>query len=195
MKNKLIIASMICAQLWASDHAPRRGTLQVIGDKIDDVLAFIVSYKGDPKPYSETGVGIELLNKSGKKLWIAIANGGSFGDYDASLNAQPLKEKSSFGFQTNINKHSMLAIWDKDPGAISVSRNIMSKGTWSFSPAPKAVYEIAPGKTIYLSIYSDLSVKPQSGPKNGSLGKTRSGLSLSDNISKLEKDKYITKIK
>lgn len=186
---------MLIGSLWASDHVARRGTLGAIGDKIDDIISFAKSFSGEPQPYSTTKIGVDILNKSGRTLWVAMANGSSWGDFNASLVAQKVKHKDFIQFPTDINQTTMIAIWLTDPKSISIERNVIIKGNWTFSPTPAAVYQIKPGKTIYISVYDDLSVKPQTGPNNGAHGKTRSGLSLANNISKLEKDSYITKIK
>lgn len=153
-----------------------------------NIINTVASFFGEPKTYEETGIGIEILNKTGKSIWVTVINAQGFKgweyDFNDPVEIKPsgLLEAGSIAFKTNINQKTALAIWQQKPKSIEISNNILSQGTWGITPKPDWLYEVeGEGKTIYVTIDKN-GIRPQTGPRGGNAGKTNSGLSLKQNI-------------
>ena len=152
-----------------------------------DILNAVASFIGDPQPYSKTGYGVEVLNKTGSSIWVTVINaeglkGADFNYNDpAEVKANGFFEEGSRAFKTKIDKKTALAIWAKKPQQIKISKNIISKGTWEVTPKPDWLVEFESGKTAYVTVDKN-GVRPQTGPRGGAAGKTNSGLSLEKNV-------------
>lgn len=153
-----------------------------------DIINAVASFFGDPKEYKDTGYGVEVLNKTGKTIWVVVINatdalGTSF-NHDRNpveIKSKGLIEEGSRAFKTDINRKTALAVWQKKPTKFNVSKNVVKKGTWEVQPKPDWYVEFTPGKTAYVTVDKS-GIRPQTGPRQGKAGKTNSGLSLKNNV-------------
>ena len=98
-----------------------------------DILNAVASFMGEPQPYSKSGFGVEILNKTGNSIWVTVVNATGMKGANFTFN-NPLEIKSnglfedgSRAFKTDINQKTALAIWQKNPQKINVSKNIIFK--------------------------------------------------------------------
>ncbi|HLJ31830.1 MAG TPA: hypothetical protein VKU36_05300 [Candidatus Babeliales bacterium] len=109
---------------------------------------------------------IEIYNKTNESIQVDIADGSSRKDITTAY--------------VNPNEQ-----WNSgDRTTITLNTKLLMQVSTKANPSPKAFMIDAPGKTKYLSWDPAKSqpLYPQTGPLLGLLGKTKSGLSLSNNI-------------
>ncbi len=127
----------------------------------------------------DTKIGFELINKSASPLWIAITNGGDITGKVARVGGGRMTR-----FEIDTKKETEMIVWLKNPGNIALERKWLVGGRVIFDPKPDKIYTFTKGKTIYLTWDMAKFPRPQTGPLRGILGKTDSGLSLANNVTK-----------
>lgn len=157
-----------------------------------DIYNAIGSLFKEKKSFEESGFGLEVLNKSGSPIWVAVIESEGLGGFDWRLDgpfevaAKGLFEYGNRAFKVGIDTKRGLAIWKQRPSeTLDASKNIRAKGTWTITPKPDMYVEFgekAKGKTAYVTVDAK-SVRPQTGPRGGKAGMTDSGLSLEKNVS------------
>lgn len=112
----------------------------------------------------------ELYNKSKENIWVRLKNGNDIVKYQRTevFSSQPGRVVQ---LNPDTNKESHLEVWFDDPEASLYGRK-------------RADYELdLPAKrNLYLTYAPSLNIYPQTGPWKGLLGKTKSGLSLKNNV-------------
>ncbi len=135
--------------------------------------------------YEESGIGLELINKSKRPIWIVARNGEEL-SRPLKVNAITPKYRQGIRLKLDISKPTQLAVWYSDPGTVEYKKTKLLGlgGKPSFVPAPNKLYTFTKNKTLYLTWDEANYARPQSGPKIAFGKKTDSNLSLKRNVKK-----------
>lgn len=128
----------------------------------------------------------EIYNKASNPIWYTLTNAGKSESYKAS-------PRGTRKLPLDISKQTTLEIWTTDPGAARTAapstgvlgrlgRAVQGVVEKAYGPNPDQVYTFSMGKTIYVTWDDKQILRPQTGPLMGLLGKTESGLRLSNNV-------------
>lgn len=154
-------------------------------------------YNNDPKNYDrkkETNIGVEILNKKSKDIWVTATNAAGVGGLNFTEQTKKIPKGKSVGFEkVDITQPTEIAVWAVNPNPTKGNKflsdkNIISEGKWSFKSAsgnPFVIAGFTPNKTMYLTIdeeRQETRVRPQTGPRGGAAGKTNTDLSLKNNV-------------
>lgn len=159
-----------------------------------DIYNAIGSLFKEKTPFEQSGFGLEVLNKSGSPIWVAVIQSEGLGGIDWKLEGpfqvlpKGLFEYGNRAFKVGINTKRGLALWKNNPGTVDASKTITAKGTWTITPKPDTYVEFgdkAKGKTAYVT-YDKNGIRPQTGPRGGKAGMTDSGLSLEKNVNQAD---------
>lgn len=114
-----------------------------------------------------TPTSIEIKNKGQDRIWVAIKTGAVFyqqGGKDVTQVAPGMTQ----AFTADISQPYEVFVWTSEPASSAV--------------APTKHYKINANETGYLTADPGGSLRPQTGPLEGRLGKTDTGLSLARNV-------------
>ena len=119
-----------------------------------------------------TPISIEVKNK-GEDIWVAVRTGDSFATAVTKVAAGTTQP-----FEVSIVAPYDILVWTREPA--------------SKDDTSAKVYSFAANETAYVTADKGGSLRPQTGPAEGRLKKTDTGLSLSRNVTKIVAGSYIT---
>ncbi len=149
-----------------------RADLAGLFKKAKEVVTEAAPIVGKAKVYpTDTKISFEVKNKSNKIVHVAIKSDGTFveerGSAVFSVHAGTTK-----GLTVDINKKTEISVWrTAQPG--------------SASETAEMTYSVPTGKTLYFT-WDGSILRPQTGPAGGKLGKTDTGMSIKNNVSKTD---------
>lgn len=134
----------------------------------------------------QAAVDFELLNKAPERIWLRLTNGTEVvrnGDFDF-FTSNP---GTTLQIPLKRTEKTLLEVWKKNiPFKLIYEKYTPGAGTRNVAARPADLtYRFPAGKTLYLT-FDDKGIRPQTGPWLGTLGVTKSGLSLRNNISMSE---------
>lgn len=123
----------------------------------------------------------EIYNKASRPIWFILKNGSRGGEFDpTTAKTTPFKIVEVKSGEQRIrdldpNRVTKLEIFDRDPRAMSLAS--------SQSVTGGKEYTFTLGKDIYVT-WDEQGLRPQTGPIRGWAGRTKSGLSLKNNVTR-----------
>ena len=148
-----------------------RADITELLEKAKEIGAEVASLAGPTKAYpKDTDISFEIRNKSDDELFFSIASDG-----------RSIKEDGSFFAE---DESTWLKVGSKKTAQIPLD---ISKATairiYNPTTGDEELYTVPNKKTLYLT-WDAKVLRPQTGPGRGFLGKTETGLSIKNNVSK-----------
>lgn len=168
MKNNLILAGLVAV---CGYHAASANIL----DAVETVFKETAEYPKDTK------VGVEIVNKDTKPIWVLVTNGNDVTRLTEVAGATGFlitRTRPTVDWEVNIDKPTEIKVWLKKPQ----KKFFLGIETGSFEPEADQIYRFPQGKTMYLTWDEKKKLRPQTGPAGGKFNKTDSNLSLAKNV-------------
>lgn len=167
--------SLLLLAVAASSVQLAQAGLTDLFKKAKETVSQVTSLAGQPKEYQKganandkllTPISVEIKNK-GDVIWVAIKTGGSFYQLKGK-HITKISAGATQGFTADIDQPYEIFIWTSEPASTEV--------------APTKKYSIPANETAYVTADEGGVLRPQTGPLEGRLKKTDTGLSFSKNV-------------